>query len=97
MTRYVGRTRPIFHRVPDFVLLVFFPLWVAVEQVFVRTFPCAALPCQYFRNVIPEVPVVMCHACCRFFHEADFEFAVLQKKACPFCRVPVGAAPKFQS
>jgi intraflagellar transport protein 122 len=55
-------------------------------EVFVRKSMCPALPARYFRNVIPEVPISMCPSCCHFFPEEDFEFAVLQKKACPFCR-----------
>eukprot|EP00455_Lapot_gusevi_P044462 TRINITY_DN5556_c0_g8_i1.p1 TRINITY_DN5556_c0_g8~~TRINITY_DN5556_c0_g8_i1.p1 ORF type:complete len:717 (+),score=248.02 TRINITY_DN5556_c0_g8_i1:1-2151(+) len=55
-------------------------------EVFVRRWPCKLLPVQYFRAVIPGVPVSMCNVCNHFFHEEDFEFAVLQKKHCPFCR-----------
>ena len=58
-------------------------------DVFVRSYPCAALAPRFFRNVIPEVPIAMCGACGHFFHEEDFEFAVLQKRACPFCRTAV--------
>lgn len=56
------------------------------EEVFIRKFPNAALPIKYFRSVIPDLPIVMCHHCLHFFHQEDFEFHVLQKKTCPFCR-----------
>lgn len=32
------------------------------------------------------------HACNHFFHEEDWEFAVMSKEACPFCRAEVKSA-----
>ena len=40
-----------------------------------------------FKSVVPEIPIVVCTNCNHFFHEEDFEFASLQKKECPFCKV----------
>ena len=37
--------------------------------------------------MVPEIPIVLCTNCNHFFHEEDFEFASLQKKECPFCKV----------
>ena len=34
-------------------------------------------------------PIVLCTACNHFFLEDDWELAVMQKKACPFCKVTV--------
>lgn len=51
--------------------------------------PSASLPVKYYRNLIPEVPISMCKSCFHFFHEEDFEQAVLQKKQCPFCRCKI--------
>ena len=41
---------------------------------------------EYYRNMMPDVPVVLCHACNHFFHEEDWEFAAMSKGACPFCK-----------
>ena len=38
--------------------------------------------------MLPDVPLVLCHSCNHFFHEEDWELAVMQKGACPFCRTP---------
>ena len=43
----------------------------------------------WYASVIPDVSVVMCEACQHFFHEEDYEFEVLKKRQCPFCRTPV--------
>jgi intraflagellar transport protein 122 len=43
------------------------------------------LPPKYYRNMIPETPIVLCDHCKHFFHGEDYEFAVLQESACPFC------------
>ncbi len=56
------------------------------EEVFVRKFGTRAMKCQYFRSVIPDLPITLCPSCNHFFHEEDFEFHLLQKKSCPFCR-----------
>uniref|UniRef100_A0A7S3GCF1 Intraflagellar transport protein 122 homolog n=1 Tax=Palpitomonas bilix TaxID=652834 RepID=A0A7S3GCF1_9EUKA len=45
------------------------------------------LPCRFYRTMIPDVPIVQCHRCNCLFHEEDYEFIVLQKRKCPFCRV----------
>mmetsp|Transcript_3049 Transcript_3049/g.4655 ORF Transcript_3049/g.4655 Transcript_3049/m.4655 type:complete len:1198 (+) Transcript_3049:84-3677(+) len=58
------------------------------EEIFIQHWPSPALPPVYYRSMIPEVPIVMCKTCNHFFHEEDYEFAVLQKRACPFCRAP---------
>jgi len=41
---------------------------------------------------MPDVPVVMCNSCNHFFHEEDWEFAVMQKKACPYCGSPIDSS-----
>lgn len=43
-------------------------------------------PTQYFRTVVPGVPISMCGTCQHFFHQEDLEMHVLQKRSCPFCR-----------
>ena len=60
------------------------------EEVFVRRWTQSkAMRFQYFRSVIPDLPITLCGACNHFFHEEDYEFHILQKKSCPFCRVAV--------
>ena len=44
---------------------------------------------RFFRHIVPEIQVVLCHDCHHFFHADDYEFAVLQSKACPYCRAPI--------
>lgn len=58
------------------------------EETFIQKWPIPGLRHRYYRNMIPEVPVVMCYSCNHFFHMEDFEFAVLQKGKCPFCATP---------
>eukprot|EP01061_Rhynchopus_euleeides_P016277 TRINITY_DN27556_c0_g1_i1.p1 TRINITY_DN27556_c0_g1~~TRINITY_DN27556_c0_g1_i1.p1 ORF type:complete len:1234 (+),score=571.29 TRINITY_DN27556_c0_g1_i1:232-3933(+) len=43
----------------------------------------------YYRNVVPDLPVVLCKSCNHFFHEDDYEFEVLKTGGCPFCRAKV--------
>ena len=58
----------------------------AAAQVFVRRWPVAEIPPQYFKSMIPEVAIAMCKSCNQFYHQEDLEFAVLEKEQCPFCR-----------
>jgi len=60
------------------------------SNVYAVDWPSGVLPREYYRNMIPDVPVVMCSSCFHFFHEEDWEFSVMQKKACPFCGVAIG-------
>jgi intraflagellar transport protein 122 len=41
---------------------------------------------EYFKNVIGEMPVIMCEKCQHFFSEEDFESHALVHSNCPFCR-----------
>ncbi len=59
------------------------------EEVFIRKWPNNSLPTQYYRSVIPDLPIILCSNCNHFFHEEDYEFHVLQKNQCPFCRITV--------
>jgi len=60
------------------------------EEVFVRKWKqTTAMKCEYFRSVIPDLPITLCSHCNHFFHEEDYEFHILQKKSCPFCRTTV--------
>lgn len=42
---------------------------------------------RFFKNLMPDIHVVICSECENAFHAEDFENQVLQKKSCPFCRV----------
>ena len=35
---------------------------------------------------------MLCHSCNHFFHEEDWDMAVMQKGCCPFCKAPVDAS-----
>jgi len=59
------------------------------SEVFVLTWETKALPNKYYRNLIPDLPISLCQVCNHFFHQEDYEYHVLQKSACPFCRTAV--------
>mmetsp|Transcript_26127 Transcript_26127/g.60322 ORF Transcript_26127/g.60322 Transcript_26127/m.60322 type:complete len:1204 (+) Transcript_26127:58-3669(+) len=59
-------------------------------DVFIQKWPSPGKSRNYFRNMLPDVPIVLCESCNHMFLEEDFELAFLQKNACPFCRT---AAP----
>ncbi|KAL3792162.1 hypothetical protein HJC23_009626, partial [Cyclotella cryptica] len=42
--------------------------------------------CRFFKNLLPEIGIALCPQCDHFFHEEDFEFAVLRDSGCPFCQ-----------
>ena len=49
------------------------------NDVFVLRGPSQSVPTEYYRNMMPDVPIVLCTECNHFFHEEDWEFAVMQK------------------
>jgi hypothetical protein len=59
---------------------------VDASEVYVVQWGTSARPTEYYRNMLPDVPVVLCHNCNHFFHEEDWEFATMSKGVCPFCR-----------
>ena len=64
---------------------------LSMEQsdVYVIQWPNSKLPWEFYRNMLPDVPIVLCHSCNHFFHEEDWELALMQKGACPFCHTAV--------
>lgn len=42
---------------------------------------------DYYKNMMPELDIVLCESCGHFFHGEEWEFAVLNTGKCPFCRV----------
>ena len=59
------------------------------SDVFIVKWPNSKLPWEFYRNMLPDVPLVLCHSCNHFFHEEDWEFEVMKKNACAFCRTEV--------
>ena len=41
----------------------------------------------YYKSAIPDVHIALSQPCHRFFHEDDYEFAVLRDGMCPYSRV----------
>lgn len=56
------------------------------SDVYVVSWGTLARSTEYFRNMLPDVPVVLCHSCNHFFHEEDWECATMSRGVCPFCR-----------
>lgn len=67
-------------------------LQMSAADVFVLQWPTSARPLEFFRNMLPDVPVVCCHECNHFFHEEDWELAVMKNGKCPFCRAKADAS-----
>ena len=44
-------------------------------------------PYKYYKNTLPEMDINLCKYCNHFFLQDEYEFAYLERKACPFCRV----------
>lgn len=58
------------------------------EEVFVEdlTAYCPTYQRQYYKNMVPEIPLTKCEKCSKIFLLDEYEFAFLEKKCCPFCR-----------
>merc|ERR1719460_447945 len=70
------------------------------SDVFIVQSGTSARPNEYYRNMMPDVPIVLCHACNHFFHEEDWEFGAMSKGTCLFCKadakgVDAGSAATF--
>lgn len=61
------------------------------NEVFIVKWNTPGLKNQYFKNMISDVPIVLCSKCNHFFHEESYEFAYLQSGSCPYCRTKEGA------
>ncbi|KAJ1630941.1 hypothetical protein T492DRAFT_870791 [Pavlovales sp. CCMP2436] len=57
------------------------------EEVFVHKWP-GGVPWSWFKNMVPEISLAQCGSCNHFFHDEEWEAAVLAKEECPFCRSP---------
>lgn len=58
------------------------------SDIFILKWPSNAVRWEFYRNMLPDMPVTLCHECNHFFLEEDFELVVMQKKKCPFCTAP---------
>eukprot|EP00162_Nutomonas_longa_P022121 comp5121_c0_seq1/m.4232 comp5121_c0_seq1/g.4232 ORF comp5121_c0_seq1/g.4232 comp5121_c0_seq1/m.4232 type:complete len:212 (+) comp5121_c0_seq1:3-638(+) len=56
------------------------------NEVFVKKWPTPGMRYQYYRNLIPDISVILCVTCFHFFNTLDLEGATLQKNQCPICR-----------
>jgi intraflagellar transport protein 122 len=41
---------------------------------------------KWYRIIVPEQPLGRCRHCNKFFHNDEFELALLEHGGCPFCR-----------
>eukprot|EP00899_Mesostigma_viride_P007013 jgi/Mesvir1/16312/Mv12764-RA.1 len=57
------------------------------SEVFVRRWPCPAVPNAYFRVMDPDASITLCPHCNHFFETEEFEMAQLEKDECPLCGV----------
>ncbi|GFR60058.1 intraflagellar transport protein 122 [Elysia marginata] len=55
------------------------------SDVFILKWP-KPLRYQFFRSLLPDVPITTCSSCNKLFHTDDFEQQYLQRGHCPFCR-----------
>merc|ERR1719155_207430 len=56
-------------------------------EVYIQKWPSPDVSWTFYRSMIPDIAIVQCEACNHFFHEEEWEFLMLTKKACPFCRI----------
>ena len=41
---------------------------------------------RYFKNLVPDVAIMMCENCGHFFIQDEYEMAYLEHGHCPFCK-----------
>lgn len=41
---------------------------------------------KFYRNMLPELPIIACQYCYKLFYMEDFEIQLVTKGQCPFCR-----------
>lgn len=58
-----------------------------IDRADVFTLYCSKTNAQrYYKNMIPDIGIAVCHNCSQFFHEEEFEYHYLQKGGCPICK-----------
>ena len=60
-------------------------------EIFIKHWP-PPLRNQYFKSLMPDLPISLCPSCFQVFHSDDFDLQILQKGACPFCRAQIDSA-----
>ena len=58
-----------------------------IQQVYICRPRAAGIRATFYKSMLPEIPLAISQNCHRFFHEEDFEFAVLRDGSCPYSRV----------
>ena len=54
------------------------------SDVYTMQWGSPAKPTEYYRNMMPDVPIVLCHSCNHFFHEEDWEFEIVRRDTHPY-------------
>lgn len=63
-------------------------LALPASEVLIKQWPWPIVP-QYYKSLLPELPISLCPSCFQLFHSDDYDLHLLQKNACPFCRSPI--------
>ena len=58
------------------------------SEVFIRYWP-PPLRNQYYKSLMPDLPITSCPSCYQLFHSDDFDLQILRKGSCPFCRAQI--------
>ena len=61
---------------------------LSTSEVFIKQWPLP-LRFQYFKTLMPDLPISSCPSCYQLFHADDYELSILQRGCCPFCRSQV--------
>lgn len=56
-----------------------------VSSILICKWP-SPLKYRFFKNILPDLHIVMCESCFKCYHVDDFELQLLQNGSCPFCR-----------
>ncbi|KAG4084721.1 WD40-repeat-containing domain protein [Neocallimastix lanati (nom. inval.)] len=56
------------------------------HDVFMKKWNKKCIPIKFYKSVLTEISITVCPVCNHFFESTEYEFSLLQKQACPFCR-----------
>jgi len=56
------------------------------HDVFLKKWNKKCIPIKFYKSVLNEISITVCPLCNHFFESTEYEFSLLQKQACPFCR-----------
>lgn len=57
------------------------------NQIFIQNPGKKSMKARFYKEALPGVQITMCKSCEHFFHSEDFEYCLISKGGCPFCRV----------